>query len=161
MKKKFFYIKNNAYLCRIKIKKEYMEYLDIEKVLKHYGISQRDAANIMFPKISYPMAALKRVLRGTMQIDCKQIATLADFIGVPVCDLFTLNNDWKGAFNNEGIVLTKGNLRAVLNNSVLTVFKGNEQIAYEYIQSKIITVSEFINHIEQLIKTNNNEECSI
>ena len=160
MNKKFFYIKNNVYLCHIKNENN-MEHLDIKKILETYNISAKDAANIMFPNNDYPMNALNRILKGDSQVNCRQIAALAAYIGVPVGDLFLLDKHWKGSFEDGAMVLVKDDLRVVLNNSVLTVFKGPTQLAYEYVQSKIIPVSEFINHIEQLIKTNNNEECNI
>lgn len=160
MNKKFFYIKNNAYLCSIKNEK-YMEHLDIKKVLEVYNIGAKDAANVMFPNNDYPMNALNRVFRGESQVNCKQIAALAAYIGVPVGDLFYDDDGWKGSFEDNAMVLSKGDIRVVLNNCVLTVFKGATQIAHEYVQRNIIPVSEFINHIEQLIKINNNEECNI
>ena len=160
MNKKFFYIKNNAYLCSIKNEK-YMEHLDIKKVLEVYKVSAKEAANVMFPNNDYPMNALNRVFRGESQVNCRQAAALAAYIGVPVGDLFRSEGNWKVYFEDYAMVLTRDDIRVVLNNYVLTVFKGTTQLAHEYVQYNTISVSEFINHIEQLIKTNNNEECNI
>ena len=85
-----------------------MEKFDLNKVLEFYKPDQDAVAKVLFPRNNFPKAALYRVLTGPTTIDADQIAALAEFLGVLVGDLYTIDADWKGAFEHGHLTFKKG-----------------------------------------------------
>jgi len=136
-----------------------MEKFDLNKVLEFYKPDQEAVAKVLFPYNNFPQAALRRVLTGPTTIDADQIAALADFLGVLVGDLYTIDAGWKGSFEHGYLTFKKGEYKAILNykGSFLSVYKGKDRINTTELVSTTMTIESFINHINNIIKANNND----
>lgn len=133
-----------------------MEKFDLNKVLDFYKPDLDAVAKVLFPRNNFPQAALRRVLTGPTTIDANQIGSLAEYLGVLVADLYSIDMDWKGSFEKGYLTFIKGEHKAVLNynGSFLSVYKGKSLIATE-LTATTMTIESFINHINNIIKANN------
>ena len=128
-----------------------MEQLNIKTLIEVYDLKAKDVAKVLFPCNEYPMNALNRIIKKDIPINSKQISDLAAYIGVPVGDLFRYTDGWKGSYEDGHFVLNKGDVRASLYNGVLSIVKDGKQITHELVQTKLITVSGFIEYISKII----------
>ena len=128
---------------------------DIKKVIEHYKLDTNEVAEALFPHVRYKALALNRVLKGEAYLDTKQIEVLAKLTGVLVQDLFTFG-EWKGGCEDGCIIMTRGEYKVKLNyNGVyMTLTKGPHIVAQELISPVIISIDDFISHIDSLIKSN-------
>lgn len=133
-----------------------MEKFDLNKVLDFYKPDLEAVAKVLFPHNNFPQAALYRVLKGPTTIDANQIAALAEYLGVLVGDLYSIDMNWKGSFKTGYLTFTNGDYKAVINykGAFITLYKNNVCIAQE-LSPTAMTVENFINHINNIIKANN------
>ena len=133
-----------------------MEKFDLNKVFDFYKPDFDAVAKVLFPHNNFPQAALRRVLTGPTTIDANQIGALAEYLGVLVADLYSIDMDWKGSFEKGYLTFIKGEYKAVLNynGSFLSVYKGKNLIATG-LTATTMTIESFINHINNIIKANN------
>ena len=134
-----------------------MEQFNINSVIEHYKLNIEDLAKVLFPTVKYPKQAFDRVLRGETELDIKQIEALASHIGVLVTDLFSIDT-WK-SFSEDGyLTLQKGQYKVKLNyNGVyLSIYKDNVLIEQTISNVPNMTVQEFINFLDNLIKNYEN-----
>lgn len=130
-----------------------METFKLETILDYYKPDMTEVAAILFPTAKHPKLALDRVLREESTLDIKQVQNLASYLGVLISDLLTIDS-WKSADSpHESLVLTKGEYTAKLNykGSFLVLHKGNQLIKEEVLNTAM-PVSEFIDHLNNLIK---------
>ena len=91
-------------------------------------------------------------------MDIAQVEKLANYIGVLVTDLFSANT-WKGSAAEDGcLTLLKGQYKAKLNyNGVyLSIYKDNVLIEQKISNVPDMTIQEFINFLDNLIKNYEN-----
>ena len=134
-----------------------MEQFNINSVIEHYKLNIEDLAKVLFPTVKYPKQAFDRVLRGETELDIKQIEALASHIGVLVTDLFSIDT-WK-SFSEDGyLTLQKGQYKVKLNyNGVyLSIYKDNVLIEQKISNVPDMTIQEFINFLDNLIKNYEN-----
>lgn len=134
-----------------------MEQFNINSVIEHYKLNIEDLAKVLFPTVKYPKQAFDRVLKGETELDIKQIEALASHIGVLVTDLFSIDT-WK-SFSEDGyLTLQKGQYKVKLNyNGVyLSIYKDNVLIEQTISNVPNMTVQEFINFLDNLIKNYEN-----
>lgn len=130
-----------------------MEQFNINNVIEHYNLNIEDLAKVLFPTVKYPKQAFDRVLKGEANLDISQVERLASHIGVLVSDLFSANT-WKGSSEDSCLTLTKGEYKIKLNyNGVfLSMYKNNNLILQNISNIPAMSVPEFINYINNLIK---------
>ena len=133
-----------------------MEKFELNRVLDFYKPDLDTVAKVLFPHNNFPQAALRRVLTGPTTIDANQIGALAEYLGVLVADLNSIDMDWKGSFEKGYLTFINGDYKAVVNykGAFITVYKNNVCIAQE-IASTTMSVESFIDYINNLIKANN------
>ena len=68
-----------------------MEKFNINKIMSQYGLQEQEVANLLWPMVKYPELGFKRVLRGETYLDSAQICALANYLQVPVSELFTVS----------------------------------------------------------------------
>lgn len=145
-------MKNTLYLCDTKVNKT-METLNLKSIIEFYNVDIKGLANTLFPHNNFPLPALHRAIRGETKLDSEQIALLADYLGVLVADLYTIDG-WKASHENMQLTITKGPFKATLFSSgKICVYKDNELIDTKQISNITVSVTEFINHINKLIKS--------
>ena len=135
-----------------------MEQFNINSVIEHYKLNIEDVAKVLFPAVKYPKQALDRILKGESHLDIVQVEKLANYIGVLVTDLFSANT-WKGSAAEDGcLTLLKGQYKAKLNyNGVyLSIYKDNVLIEQKISNVPDMTIQEFINFLDNLIKNYEN-----
>ena len=136
-----------------------MEAFNLTKVLEYYKPDINSLAAILFPAVKHPKLALDRVIRGEATLDIEQVQSLASYLGVFITDLLTIDC-WKSVDSpHESLVLKKGEYTARLNykGSFLVLHKGSELIKEEVINTAM-PVSEFIDHLNNLIKNFKKDE---
>ena len=142
-----------------------MEKFNIQKIIEHYSPNTEELSRVLFPYIKYPKQAFDRVLKGEANLDSAQIELLANYLGVLVADLFSVD-DWKGEWDNKLRCLTfvkglyqgnfvKGLYQVNLNygGSFITVYKDGKMVHQE-IKSNAdgMSLTDFIQYINNLIK---------
>lgn len=134
-----------------------MEQFNINNVIEHYKLNTEDLAKVLFPTVKYPKQAFDRVLKGETSLDITQVERLASYIGVLVTDLFSANT-WKGSAEDGCLTLLKGEYKAKLNyNGVyLSIYKNNVLIEQKISNVPDMTIQEFIDFLDNLIKNYEN-----
>lgn len=134
-----------------------MEHFNINNVIEHYKLNTEDLAKALFPTVKYPKQAFDRILKGEANLDIIQIERLADHIGVLVSDLFSIDT-WKGFSEDGYLTLRKDQYKVKLNyNGVyLSIYKDNVLIEQSISNIPNMTVQEFINFLNNLIKNYEN-----
>lgn len=134
-----------------------MEQFNINSVIEHYKLNTEDLAKVLFPAVKYPKQAFDRILKGEGSLDITQVERLANHIGVLVTDLF-LANTWKSSAEDGCLTLLKGNYKAKLNyNGVyLSIYKDNVLICQKISNVTDMTIKEFVNYLDNLIKNYEN-----
>ena len=134
-----------------------MEQFNINSVIEHYKLNTEDLAKVLFPTVKYPKQAFDRVLKGETDLDIKQIETLASYIGVLVTDLFSAGT-WKGSSEDGYLTMLKGDYKVKLNyNGVfVSIYKNNNLIEQKISNVPDMTMSEFINYLDNFIKSYEN-----
>lgn len=134
-----------------------MEQFNINNVIERYKLNTEDLAKVLFPTVKYPKQAFDRVLKGETSLDITQVERLASYIGVLVTDLFSANT-WKGSAEDGCLTLLKGEYKAKLNyNGVyLSIYKNNVLIEQKISNVPGMTIQEFIDFLDNLIKNYEN-----
>lgn len=134
-----------------------MEQFNINSVIEHYKLNTEDLAKVLFPAVRYPKRAFDRILKGEANLDITQVERLASYIGVVITDLFSVNT-WKGSAEDECLTLLKGEYKAKLNyNGVyLSIYKNNVLIEQKISNVPSMTIQEFTNFLDNLIKNYEN-----
>lgn len=134
-----------------------MKQFNINDVIEHYKLNTEDLAKVLFPTVKYPKQALDRVLKDESSLDITQVEKLANYIGVLVSDLFSVNT-WKGSAEDECLIFKKGKYKAKLNyNGVyLSIYKDNVLIDQTISNVPSMAVQEFINFLDNTIKNYEN-----
>ena len=134
-----------------------MEQFNINSVIEHYKLNTEDLAKVLFPTVKYPKQAFDRVLKGETDLDIKQIETLASHIGVLVTDLF-LASTWKGSSEDGCLTILKGDYKVKLNYKgvFVSIYKNNNLIEQKISNVPDMTMSEFINYLDNFIKSYEN-----
>ena len=134
-----------------------MEQFNINSVIEHYKLNTEDLAKVLFPTVKYPKQAFDRVLKGETDLDIKQIETLASHIGVLVTDLFSAGT-WKGSSEDGCLIMLKGDYKVKLNYKgvFVSIYKNNNLIEQKISNVPDMTMHEFINYLDNFIKTYEN-----
>lgn len=134
-----------------------MEQFNINNVIEHYKLNTEDLAKVLFPTVKYPKQALDRILKGEGTLDITQVEKLANYIGVLVTDLFSAGT-WKSSSEDNCLTMLKGDYKVKLNyNGVyLSIYKDNALIEQKISNVPGMTVQEFINFLDNLIKNYEN-----
>ena len=134
-----------------------MEQFNINNVIEHYKLNTEDLAKVLFPTVKYPKQAFDRILKGEGTLDITQVEKLASYIGVLVADLFSAST-WKSSLEDNCLTMLKGNYKVKLNyNGVyLSIYKDNTLIEQKISNVPGMTVQEFIDFLDTLIKNYEN-----
>lgn len=130
-----------------------MKQFNINEIIERYKLNTEDLSRVLFPNVKYPKQAFDRVLKGEANLDIDQIEKLATHIGVLVSDLFSMNA-WKGSAEDGHLILLKGAYKAKLNYKgvFLSIYKDNELLEQKIANVPDMTMEEFINYLDNVIK---------
>lgn len=134
-----------------------MNEFDVAKIIEQYGLDADKVAEVCYPLAKYPKQAFARVLKGESHLDVMQVKNLADYIGVAVFELFSLNK-WKGKSEDGCLTFELRDYKAKLNYKgvYLTLYKGDKVILQNVANIPGMTVKEFIEYLNNFIKSYEN-----
>ena len=134
-----------------------MEQFNINNVIEHYKLNTEDLAKALFPTVKYPKLALDRILKGEGALDITQVEKLANYIGVLVTDLFSAGT-WKSSSEDGCLTILKGDYKVKLNYKgvFVSIYKNNTLIEQKISNVPGMTMHEFINYLDNFIKTYEN-----
>lgn len=140
---------------RKKFKNE-MEQLDINKIMEEYKPDRKELASVLFPNNRYPEDAFERILRGVAKLDSEQIARLADYLGVFVHTLYTVDgSDWSGSVDNGCIKLTKGGHTARITAGRVSVYRDGHALGSFTLKSELTPFKEIVELLDSYINNQN------
>lgn len=130
---------------------------DINDIIARYKPNIEELASVLFPHAKYPLMAFSRVLEGKTKLDTQQIQNLATFLGVNIYDLFTISG-WAGLTEDKCLTFVKDDYKIKLNynGAYLLLYKKEKLIYKELSCTTNMTIEEFINYINNLIKNQEN-----
>ena len=64
------------------------KFLNLKKVLEAKGVSKTDIDVLLFPNVKFPDRALARILDGEAELSASQVATLSEFLGMSIDEMF-------------------------------------------------------------------------
>lgn len=134
-----------------------METFDINKIVANCGHTVEELACMLFPQTKYPLIAFSRVLEGKRNLDTSQLHNLASYLGCTIYDLFSID-DWKGSREDGCLTFLRGcyKVKLAYKGVYLSLYK-KEQLIYQEISPSVgMTIEEFINHINEIIKNQEN-----
>lgn len=131
-----------------------MKNINLKKIVEDRDIDIQQLAKDLFPSHTHPKKALIRILDNKAQLDSLQIVKLSVLLDVPIQDLFETGS-WKMRSQKGLILLTSGNFRAELDMVTLStkVFQLDSLKHEEIISKNSITLSEYINNLNTIIKS--------
>ena len=126
---------------------------NINNVIEAYKPNISELAKVLFPAAKYPAMALSRVIKGEANLDTVQVQVLADYLGLLVSDLFTLDT-WKAKYENSSLTFVRGIYKVRLNyqGAFLVLYKNDELIKKDLLNTSSMALTDFINYINELIK---------
>ena len=130
---------------------------DLNKIIAFYGIDRNELAKVLFPEVSYPNLAIARILKGDAVLNITQVYALANFIGVPVVELIDMDS-WRAMCENGHLTFTKRDYKAILNykGAFFIIMKGGKVIDRYVSAIPIMSITEFIKYINNIIKNYDN-----
>ena len=137
-----------------------METFNINKIIEAYSPDTEELAKALFPSIAYPRQAFNRILKGESNLDSVQISKLAQFLGVSVSELFTVDDSgWhmSSCTGDSRLIFTKGDYKATLYGNSLTILKCDKCIAALtfLVNKEAMSLEDFIKLLDEKITDNN------
>ena len=137
-----------------------MEKFNINKIMSQYGLQEQEVANLLWPMVKYPELGFKRVLRGETYLDSAQICALANYLQVPVSELFTVEEtDWHAISKDRRTIFTKGDYKVIIGRDLFTVsiWHKNDTVYNATASIGVMEVGKFLNRIDEIIKDHEQE----
>lgn len=127
----------------------------IKQLIKEKGLSQKKLAEALFPKNKYPENALRRIFRNGSTVTMDQAKIIADFLGVPVSDFYTLDG-WRYRSSGSCHTFVKGDYRAEidLSSGVTRITCKGTELCETLFHCPTVTLSDFIKAVENIISNN-------
>jgi len=132
-----------------------MNQINLDKILKDANANLPFIAQQLFPGNKYPLASLKRVMRGDALLDSEQLANLALLLNRPIESLYA--DVWKAeAIRGDAsyISFNRGAYKVTLNlNNLLAQVYHEKTLEQELVLSSAsVTLKEFFATIDKIIK---------
>ena len=126
--------------------------LDINHVIRHFGLDRMEVARELFPDNKHPLRALARLADGLSELTETQIRRLAEITGAPVGELLE-SSDWKAVSKDGLYTLTYKGYRAEFNlrTWISRVYDKDKLLREELLTNQAISVKSYIDSINQLI----------
>lgn len=137
-----------------------MEKFNINKIMSQYGLQEQEVANLLWPMVKYPELGFKRVLRGETYLDSAQICALANYLQVPVSELFTVEDtDWHAISKDKRTIFTKGDYKAIIGRDLcsLAVWHNNDNFYNSMAPIGVMEISVLLQQIDEIIREHEEE----
>jgi transcriptional regulator with XRE-family HTH domain len=129
--------------------------IELDRIITKAGLSQEEAADMLFPSIKHPKLALRRVLKGEGNLDSEQLSRLASALGCSVSELYS-GGDWSSESTKKLHVFKNGDYRAELDPETwkTTIYHNDSLFFEDVIHSGMIPLSQYLKELDLIIKTN-------
>ena len=137
-----------------------MEKFNINKIMSQYGLQEQEVANLLWPMVKYPELGFKRVLRGETYLDSAQICALANYLQVPVSELFTVEDtDWHAISKDKRTIFIKGDYKVIIGRdlSSISIWHKNDNFYNSTATVCFMEVSRFLKQIDDIIRDHEQE----
>lgn len=130
------------------------KFINIKKILEDRGVSKAQIAALVFPTVKFPQRAFSRVLTGKTELTASQAATIAEFLGVRIEDLYEPDRWlWNNSKDSEIIFLYGNNFRAEVNTQTWNtrLYYKDELIREEVVCDGQIPVGEYLDKLKKIV----------
>lgn len=133
--------------------------IDLEKVMKFYGLPKAKLAALMFPENKYTLYAIDRVINGESELNATQLSRLAHYVGLSVDQLYT-GAGWEYKKDGDYITFNNGDYEAILDtkNWITKIYSQKSMFHESIIHSGAIELSKYLEKLNSLIKINKENE---
>lgn len=133
--------------------------INVKEAVKKAGLNYSEVAEQLFPDNVHPRLALNRVAKGEAFLYEPQIRKLSELTGLSIAELFS-GEGWKSKREKDVIYFTNGDFKAELNTKdwVTKLFDKNSLFHEEIIHSGVVTLSEYLDKINNLITNHLNKK---
>jgi len=136
-----------------------MERINLKYLIEKYKIDEAELGKVLFPTTKYPEYCFRRILKGEALLDSTQIAILANYVSVPVSELFTIEDtEWRGDREDKRLIFKRGDYKVIIGDSLCTlVIWKNDQIIHQSAGSiGLMTIKQFLSKLDNIIENYNN-----
>ena len=130
------------------------KFINIKKILEDKGVSKTQVACLVFPDVKFPQRAFSRVLTGKTELTVSQAATIAEFLGVRIEDLYEPDRWlWDNSKDGKHIFLYGNNFRAEVDTQTWTtrLYHKDELITEEVICDGQTPIGEYFAKLKSLV----------
>ena len=110
--------------------------------------------------VKYPELGFKRVLRGETYLDSAQICALANYLQVPVSELFTVEDtDWHAINKDKRTIFMKGDYKVIIGKDLISVaiWHKHDNFYKSVASIGFMKVSEFLSWVDNIIRDHEQE----
>lgn len=130
-----------------------MSTFNLHEIIDKQGLDKKEIAKELFPTNSYPVLALKRILKGEAFLDTEQLSKLSQLTGISVAELYS-GGAWKGSSDKENeLTFKSGNYKAVLNTQtwVTKIYHNDSLFHDKVIHGGSIKLSKYLSTLTEII----------
>ena len=130
------------------------KFINIKKILEDKGVSKTQIACLVFPDVKFPQRAFSRVLTGKTELTVSQAATIAEFLGVRIEDLYEPDRWlWDDSKDGKHIFLYGNNFRAEVDTQTWNtrLYHKDELITEEVICDGQTPIGEYLAKLKRLV----------
>ena len=130
------------------------KFINIKKILEDKGVSKTEVATLVFPDVKFPQRAFSRVLTGKTELTVSQAATIAEFLGVRIEDLYEPDRwIWDNSKDGKHIFLYGNNFRAEVDTQTWNtrLYHKDELITEEVICDGQTPIGEYFAKLKRLV----------
>lgn len=130
------------------------KFINIKKILEDKGVSKTQIACLVFPDVKFPQRAFSRVLTGKTELTVSQAATIAEFLGVRIEDLYEPDRWlWDDSKDGKHIFLYGNNFRAEVDKQTWNtrLYHKDELITEEVICDGQTPIGEYFAKLKRLV----------
>lgn len=132
-----------------------MSRFNLNNIIQEYGLDKNVIASILFPDVKYPRRALTRIIKEKGELSVGQLEKLAQFIGLPVNNLFELKEYEIKSVENQ-LIFKKGDycikIYDITPDSTkqnVTIFNG-KTMSSDTCNINNLTVAEMLDYLNNL-----------
>jgi hypothetical protein len=130
-----------------------MSTFNLRAIIEKYELDEDSLSKELFPKNKFPKVALARITSGVSYLDTWQLGILSEIIGLPITDLFSMDN-WNKVIQGNKIKFVKNNHRVELNLETLVseIYCLDKLVAVEtLIPDRNIKLTEYLKLVDKTI----------
>jgi hypothetical protein len=136
-----------------------MQTINLEKIIKDTGVSQKELAEMLFPNNRHADRALNRIKKGRGFLNSQQIGKLAELVEIPISRLFSTSGWVKSLKDKDKYIFYKDSFKAVLDpkTRITKIYCRNSLFYEDIIHSEFTVISDYLERLEEIINNAKNK----